>query len=111
MIYFIIVVCICSILKEIAKRTLINKTQCNVIGGLISPVSERYEKPGLLPGQVRVELCRLGCEESDWIDVDDWESKQTKWVRTYETLQNLKKRLLSNMNLKRFIFFDLLYFI
>ena len=63
------------------------------IGGIISPVSEKYGKPGLLPGSQRVEMCRLGCTHSSWIDVDDWESKQDKWVRTAVTLDSLKQRL------------------
>ena len=59
----------------------------------MSPVSEKYGKPGLLPAALRVEMCRLGAAHSDWIDIDDWESKQTSWTRTAITLENLKQRL------------------
>ena len=67
--------------------------QYDVIGGLMSPVSEKYGKPGLLPAALRVEMCRLGAAHSDWIDIDDWESKQTSWTRTAIALENLKQRL------------------
>ena len=80
---------------EIAKRTLIEKGEYTVVGGLISPVSASYGKPGLLPSDVRLQLCRLGCKHSDWIDVDDWEAGQSSWQRTAVTLEQLHTRLRS----------------
>ena len=77
---------------EIARRTLKKNYDWTIVGGLISPVFESY-RTDLLPASTRVHLCRLGTAHSDWIDVDDWESKQKKWFRTAETLENLKNRL------------------
>ena len=44
-----------------------------VLGAYISPVNAAYKKPGLLPPEHRLTMCRLAVESSDLISVDDWE--------------------------------------
>ena len=47
-----------------------------LLGGFMSPVSDAYRKPGLVPAKDRVAMCRLALEHSPWIMVDHWERFQ-----------------------------------
>ncbi|CAI0378784.1 unnamed protein product [Linum tenue] len=44
-----------------------------VIAGYMSPVTDVYKKPGLIPAEHRLRMCNLACESSDFIMVDPWE--------------------------------------
>ncbi|KAL7713031.1 nicotinamide-nucleotide adenylyltransferase [Entamoeba marina] len=61
-----------------------------VVHGIISPVNDQYWKSGLLESTHRLAMCRLAVKSSDWIVVDDWESQQTDYVRTYNYLSHVK---------------------
>ncbi|VDP94393.1 unnamed protein product [Echinostoma caproni] len=62
-----------------------------VIGGVFSPVSDTYGKPGLAPAHVRVELVRTACvTSSDWLRVYPWESQQPQWTRTRAVVDQLQ---------------------
>ncbi|KAA6377440.1 MAG: nicotinamide mononucleotide adenylyltransferase [Streblomastix strix] len=78
---------------EIAKRTIEKQFGYSVVAGIMSPVSEKYGKKGLLLSNHRVEMCRLGSIGSGWIGVDDWESNQDQWVRTAVTLDSVTDRI------------------
>ncbi|CAI2728239.1 unnamed protein product [Schistosoma spindalis] len=75
-----------------------------VVGGIFSPVSNLYEKKGLLPASLRVELTRLACiSASDWLAVSNWECSQSSWLRTrvvldhiYSVLNNTYSNLSNN---------------
>ncbi|ELP94133.1 nicotinamide-nucleotide adenylyltransferase, putative [Entamoeba invadens IP1] len=72
---------------EIAKNYFtLNGRNC--YKGIISPANDRYWKNGLLHSSHRVAMCREAVKTSDWITVDDWESKQTDYVRTYNVLSH-----------------------
>ncbi|KAF6768334.1 hypothetical protein AHF37_03175 [Paragonimus kellicotti] len=62
-----------------------------VVGGILSPVSDGYAKPDLVPSTVRVELARLACQfHSDWLAVDSWEASQPTWTRTRIVVDRLQ---------------------
>lgn len=58
-----------------------------VVGGILSPVSDVYGKQGLAPARHRVTMARLALSSSDWVRVDDWESKQADWTETVVTMR------------------------
>lgn len=63
------------------------------MGGYITPVSDAYDKPDLVNWRYRVNMCRLACADSDWIDVDHWEASQEKYVYTADTLRHFDREL------------------
>lgn len=58
-----------------------------VVGGIVSPVSDSYGKRGLVPARHRVAMARLALHSSGWVTVDDWESRQPDWSETVVTLR------------------------
>ncbi|KAK4534784.1 hypothetical protein CDCA_CDCA02G0809 [Cyanidium caldarium] len=71
-------------------RFVLGKT---VIGGLLSPVNDAYHKPSLISAAHRLQMCRLAVADSEWIDVDEWEAHQPRYVPTFRVLQHLHKTL------------------
>ncbi|KAJ7772120.1 hypothetical protein DFH07DRAFT_866351 [Mycena maculata] len=62
---------------EMAKDYIRQNTDFEIVGGYLSPVSDKYKKPGLLSAQHRVNMCTLGAEDtSSWLMVDSWEAFQ-----------------------------------
>jgi nicotinamide mononucleotide adenylyltransferase len=64
-----------------------------VVRGILSPVHQQYGKPGLLPNCTRLELCRAAVQDSDWIQVSDWECSQPQYSRTVTVLHTLREQL------------------
>lgn len=64
-----------------------------VIGGFVSPANDNYAKPGLIPANDRVRMCQLAVASSEWIQVDEWESKQPEWPTTITVLDSFRQRL------------------
>ena len=62
-----------------------------VVKGIISPVNDLYKKPELISAEHRVAMCKEAVKTSTWITVDDWESKQTNYVRTYNVLKHMRE--------------------
>ena len=61
-----------------------------VIGGYISPVSDRYNKAGLASAAHRVRMCELATEQtSDWLMVDPWEAMQPEYQPTAVVLDHV----------------------
>jgi nicotinamide mononucleotide adenylyltransferase len=58
--------------------------------GILSPVSDHYWKKGLLSSFHRVNMCRNGVKDSDWIECDEWESKQDRFTPTVDVLQHFQ---------------------
>jgi len=58
-----------------------------VVGGIVSPVSDGYGKQGLVASEHRLAMARLALQSSDWVSVDDWESKQADWTETVVTMR------------------------
>ncbi|KIJ65934.1 hypothetical protein HYDPIDRAFT_110041 [Hydnomerulius pinastri MD-312] len=62
---------------EMAKDFVRQNTDFEIIGGYLSPVSDKYKKPGLLNAHHRVNMCTLAAEQtSSWLMIDSWEAFQ-----------------------------------
>lgn len=63
---------------EMAKDYVRQNTDFEIVGGYLSPVSDQYNKPGLLAAHHRVNMCTLAAEQtSSWLMVDPWEAFQS----------------------------------
>jgi len=63
-----------------------------VTNGVISPVNDLYgEKKNLVMAKDRVAMARLAVNNANlpgqWIQVSDWETRQSEWVRTIRVLK------------------------
>lgn len=61
-----------------------------VIKGIISPVGDAYKKKGLISAHHRVIMAELATKNSEWVEVDTWESLQKDWVETAKVLRYLQ---------------------
>ncbi|XXQ34074.1 Nicotinamide-nucleotide adenylyltransferase [Plasmodiophora brassicae] len=65
----------------------------HVVGGVMSPVHDHYQKVGLVPFQHRLAMLQLAVEDSSWVTVSGWEGRQTAWTRTVDVLSAHKTYL------------------
>lgn len=60
--------------------------------GIFSPTNDKYgEKKNILKASERVTMIDLGIKSShvtNWITIDDWETKQEDWVPTLRSLRH-----------------------
>ncbi|XP_063273136.1 nicotinamide/nicotinic acid mononucleotide adenylyltransferase 1 isoform X2 [Prinia subflava] len=82
-------------LFELARDYLHDTGKYKVIKGIISPVGDAYKKKGLISANHRVAMAKLATENSDWVEVDDWESCQSEWLETLKVLRYHHQKLLS----------------
>ena len=68
-----------------------------VLGGYLSPVGNRYNKPGLAEARHRVEMTRLAAESSEFLMVDAWEAMQPDYVRTLHVLRSVREEINHSM--------------
>lgn len=59
----------------------------------MSPVNDLYGKKGLLPSVDRIAMCARAAETSPMIMVDEWEARQTEYVRTLAVLHRMDRAL------------------
>ncbi|KAJ7333626.1 Nicotinamide/nicotinic acid mononucleotide adenylyltransferase 1 [Desmophyllum pertusum] len=72
---------------EIARDAL-NKTGIyTVVQGIFSP--------DLVESEHRIQMCKLGVQTSDWISVDNWETKQVCWTETAKVLDHMTEDVAS----------------
>lgn len=91
------------IVAEIARDDFNQREECEVIGGIISPVHDSYRKPDLVASHHRCAMVKISLQTSDWIRLSDWECNEQKdWTRTLCSLQYHQVR--NNFNLQ-FCFF------
>jgi nicotinamide mononucleotide adenylyltransferase len=65
-----------------------------VLGGILSPVNDKYTKLGLASAYHRVNMCEIAVEEtSDWLMVDDWEARQEGYTPTAQVLDHFDYEL------------------
>lgn len=74
-------------------RDRISDLGLEVSGAFLTPVSDHYNKSGLIPFKHRVEMCKLAVKNSDWINVDEWECYQPSWSTTRIVLESIEDRL------------------
>ncbi|NXT18153.1 NMNA1 adenylyltransferase, partial [Syrrhaptes paradoxus] len=82
-------------LFELAKDYFHETGKYKVIKGIISPVGDAYKKKGLISANHRVAMAKLATKNSDWVEVDDWESSQSEWLETLKVLRYHHQKLLS----------------
>ncbi|NXD25616.1 NMNA1 adenylyltransferase, partial [Spelaeornis formosus] len=82
-------------LFELAKDYFHETGKYKVIKGIISPVGDAYKKKGLISANHRVTMAKLATKNSDWVEVDDWESCQNEWLETLKVLRYHHQKLLS----------------
>ncbi|KFP82160.1 Nicotinamide mononucleotide adenylyltransferase 1, partial [Acanthisitta chloris] len=82
-------------LFELAKDYLHETGKYKVIKGIISPVGDAYKKKGLISANHRVTMAKLATKDSDWVEVDDWESSQSEWQETLKVLRYHHQKLSS----------------
>lgn len=76
----------CNLLYLIPNLTLY-PGKYKVIKGIISPVGDAYKKKGLISAHHRVFMAQLSTKNSEWVEVDTWESLQKEWVETAKVLR------------------------
>ncbi|KAL2720364.1 centrosome-associated protein 350 isoform X1 [Vespula squamosa] len=72
---------------EVARDHLHRMGHDIVVGGVISPVHDAYAKKELAPATHRCSMLRLALQDSDWIRLCTWETRQSGWTRTRSSLQ------------------------
>jgi len=79
---------------EMANDYCRQNTNFEVVAGYLSPVGDKYKKPGLLSSTRRVDMCKLACEQnSSWLMVDDWEASQPEYQRTAVVLEHFDREI------------------
>ncbi|KAL6104373.1 nmnat3 [Pungitius sinensis] len=81
-------------LFELARDHMHSTGQYQVVGGIVSPVSDGYGKQGLVLAKHRVAMAKLALRSSNWVTVDDWESQQPDWTETVVTMRYHYGRIL-----------------
>lgn len=74
-------------LFELARDHMHSTGQYQVVGGIVSPVSDGYGKQGLVLAQHRIAMAKLALQSSNWVTVDEWESQQPDWTETAVTMR------------------------
>ncbi|CAD6993621.1 nicotinamide/nicotinic acid mononucleotide adenylyltransferase 3 isoform X1 [Ceratitis capitata] len=72
---------------EIAKDFFKTQGTHHVVGGIVSPTHDSYQKKGLVAGTHRFAMLKLALQSSTWIKTSDWEIQQAEWTRTLSVLQ------------------------
>lgn len=102
---FEIVICLINIsvlllffVIEIARDYFAQMGSSKVLGGIMSPVHDSYNKQGLVTCSHRLNMLRLGLQSSDWIRVSEWETRQSGWTKTRVALQYHQNYINSFLN-------------
>lgn len=69
---------------SVLARHELQKLGCVCNHAIVSPVSNRYGKEGLLSNENRYEMLNLTFRNDEWVRVSDWELIQPDWVRTVD---------------------------
>ncbi|KAK4053881.1 Nicotinamide/nicotinic acid mononucleotide adenylyltransferase 1 [Microbotryomycetes sp. JL221] len=79
---------------EMARDDARLNTDYQVVGGYLSPVNDRYLKPGLASAAHRINMCNLAVQDmSEWIMVDPWEARQPDYSPTAQVLDHFDYEL------------------
>ncbi|KAF7222807.1 nicotinamide/nicotinic acid mononucleotide adenylyltransferase 3 [Nothobranchius furzeri] len=81
-------------LFELARDHMHYTGQFEVVGGIVSPVSDGYGKQGLVQAKHRIFMAKLALQSSNWVTVDEWESQQPDWTETVVTMRYHYSRIL-----------------
>ncbi|XP_054747858.1 nicotinamide/nicotinic acid mononucleotide adenylyltransferase 3 isoform X1 [Anastrepha obliqua] len=72
---------------EIARDYFTTQRTHLVVGGIVSPTHDSYQKKGLVAGTHRFAMLKLALQSSTWIRASNWEIEQSEWSRTLSVLQ------------------------
>uniref|UniRef100_A0A8D3BVV6 Nicotinamide nucleotide adenylyltransferase 3 n=1 Tax=Scophthalmus maximus TaxID=52904 RepID=A0A8D3BVV6_SCOMX len=78
-------------LFELARDHMHSTGQYQVVGGIVSPVSDSYGKQGLVQAEHRIAMAKLALRSSNWVTVDEWESIKHLYCNIRGELPHLKK--------------------
>ena len=78
---------------ELSADYVKEKTEFEVVGGYMSPVSDAYKKNGLEKADARVRMCQLATSGSDWLMVDNFEGLSSEYIRTAVVLDHFKEQV------------------
>ncbi|XP_045928673.1 nicotinamide/nicotinic acid mononucleotide adenylyltransferase 3 [Micropterus dolomieu] len=81
-------------LFELARDHMHSTGLYQVVGGIVSPVSDGYGKQGLVLAKHRIAMTKLALQSSNWVTVDEWESEQPDWTETVVTMRYHYGRIL-----------------
>ncbi|XP_042353464.1 nicotinamide/nicotinic acid mononucleotide adenylyltransferase 1-like [Plectropomus leopardus] len=81
-------------LFELARDHMHSTGLYQVVGGIVSPVSDGYGKQGLVLAKHRIAMAKLALQSSNWVTVDQWESQQPDWTETVVTMRYHYGRIL-----------------
>ena len=88
---------------ELARHHLRTKKNIDVVKGVISPTNDHYAaiKTSLSPAHHRLAMIKVALKdvENHWIICDDWETKQSEWIRTLVALRHYSTIYGSNLRL------------
>ncbi|XP_048001569.1 nicotinamide/nicotinic acid mononucleotide adenylyltransferase 1 isoform X4 [Leguminivora glycinivorella] len=73
---------------EIARDYIHTLGLGTVVGGIMSPVHDKYGKKDLVAAHHRISMLKLALRSSAWIKVSEWETQQEGWTRTRLSLQH-----------------------
>ncbi|XP_070830629.1 nicotinamide/nicotinic acid mononucleotide adenylyltransferase 3 [Chaetodon trifascialis] len=88
-------------LFELARDHMHSTGQYQVVGGIVSPVSDGYGKQGLVLAKHRIAMAKLALQSSNWVTVDEWESQQPDWTETVVTMRYHYGRILKDYKQSR----------
>ncbi|XP_076364519.1 nicotinamide/nicotinic acid mononucleotide adenylyltransferase 1-like isoform X2 [Tachypleus tridentatus] len=83
---------------ELARDFLHNSGMYEVVGGIISPVSDGYGKAGLITSKHRCAMVERAIQTNEWIRLDTWECDQPTWTETAKVLHHHQNFLDSIVN-------------
>ncbi|XP_063541853.1 nicotinamide/nicotinic acid mononucleotide adenylyltransferase 1 [Cydia strobilella] len=73
---------------EIARDYIHTLGLGTVVGGIVSPVHDKYGKKDLVAAHHRISMLKLALRSSSWIKVSEWETQQEGWTRTRVSLRH-----------------------
>eukprot|EP00088_Acartia_fossae_P028150 TRINITY_DN28950_c0_g1_i1.p1 TRINITY_DN28950_c0_g1~~TRINITY_DN28950_c0_g1_i1.p1 ORF type:complete len:244 (+),score=19.13 TRINITY_DN28950_c0_g1_i1:29-733(+) len=76
------------------------KPHLKVVGGIISPTHDTYQKKSLINSKHRLAMSFGAILNSDWIKVSDWEVRQKEWTRTRLAMDNYSRLVNTEPNLE-----------
>ncbi|KAH9524928.1 Nicotinamide/nicotinic acid mononucleotide adenylyltransferase 1 [Bulinus truncatus] len=77
---------------EIARDALNKTGRFHVVSGIVSPVSDGYNKKDLVLAKHRCEMVRAALKTSEWIKLDPWECTLSIWSPTAKVLRHYKEQ-------------------
>lgn len=69
-----------------------------VLGGVISPVSDAYEKKDLVQAEHRINMVKLALSNYNFVKCSKWEAEQEKWTRTRQVLDEYRNEVCYTLN-------------